>query len=263
MALWDGPACYFHFSFIFLIYTYRDWRIIYSAGCRNGVVYMRVLVVEDFKTLRESIAQALREQTYAVDEASDGRLALWHLQSGYVDVVILDLMMPGVDGFQVLKAMQRMKNRPAVLVLTARDTVDDRVIGLDAGADDYLTKPFALGEMLARVRALTRRRYNVASSRLRIGSLEMDLNARRVFREKREIELSAREYAILEYLAMRQGEIVSRSEIWEHVHGDDSPPESNVVDVFVGLLRKKIDYESEEHLIHTRRGQGYMLGPGD
>ncbi|MGC9259202.1 MAG: response regulator transcription factor [Phycisphaerae bacterium] len=224
---------------------------------------MRVLVVEDFKTLRESIGQALREQMYAVDEASDGRLALWHLQSGHVDVVILDLMMPGVDGFQVLKAMEKMKARPAVLILTARDTVDDRVKGLDAGGDDYLTKPFALEEMLARVRALTRRRYQIASSRLNIGTLDIDLNARRVFRGKKEIELSAREYAILEYLAMRQGEIVSRSDIWEHVHGDDSLPESNVVDVFVSLLRKKIDSESNEHLIHTRRGQGYMLGPGD
>lgn len=223
---------------------------------------MRVLVVEDFKTLRESIAQALREQTYVVDEAGDGRLALWHLQSGYIDVVILDLMMPGVDGFQVLQTMQRMKARPAVLVLTARDTVDDRVKGLDAGADDYLTKPFALEEMLARVRALTRRRYKVTSSRINIGTLEIDLNARRVFRTGVEIELSAREYAILEYLALRQGEIVSRGEIWEHVHCDDTLPESNVVDVFVSLLRKKIDSDSQPRLIHTRRGQGYMLGPG-
>lgn len=223
---------------------------------------MRVLVVEDFAALRESIAQALREQTYVVDEAGDGRLALWHLQSGHIDVVILDLMMPGVDGLQVLKAMERMKNRPAVLILTARDTVDDRVKGLDAGADDYLTKPFALEEMLARVRALTRRRYNVTSSRINIGNLEMDLNARRVFRAGAEIELSAREYAILEYLAVRQGEVVSRSEIWEHVNCDDELPESNVVDVFVSLLRKKIDADSPGRLIHTRRGQGYMLGPG-
>ncbi len=224
---------------------------------------MRILVVEDFKTLRESIAQALREQTYVVDEAADGRLALWYLQSGHIDVVILDLMMPGVDGFQVLKAMERMKSRPTVLILTARDTVDDRVKGLDAGADDYLTKPFALEEMLARVRAMTRRRYKVASSRLHIGTLDIDLNARRVFRGKTEIELSAREYAILEYLAMRQGEIVSRGDIWEHVHGDDSLPESNVVDVFMSLLRKKIDSDLHQRLIHTRRGQGYMLGVED
>jgi DNA-binding response OmpR family regulator len=223
---------------------------------------MRVLVVEDFKPLRESIVQALREQNYVVDAAGDGRLALWHLQGGRIDVVILDLMMPGVDGFQVLKAMERMKGRPAVLVLTARDTVDDRVKGLDAGADDYLTKPFALEEMLARVRALTRRRYKITSSRLQVGSLEVDLNARRVFRAGAEIELSAREYSILEYLAMRKGEIVLRSEIWEHVQGDEALPESNVVDVFVSLLRKKIDADSQEPLIHTRRGQGYMLGPG-
>ena len=149
------------------------------------------------------------------------------------------------------------------MILTARDTVDDRVKGLDAGADDYLTKPFALQEMLARVRALTRRRYKIASSRLKIGTLDIDLNARRVFRGKMEIELSAREYAILEYLAMRQGEVVSRGEIWEHVHCDDSPPESNVVDVFVSLLRKKIDSGTDTHLIHTRRGQGYMLGAVD
>ena len=221
---------------------------------------MRILVVEDFKSLQESIAQVLREQGYAVDTAGDGRLALWHLQGGGIDVVILDLMLPGMSGWEVLKAMARMKSRPAVLVLTARDTVEDRVKGLDAGADDYLTKPFALEELLARVRVLTRRRYNVAGPRLQVGPLTIDANARRVFRGSAEIELSAREYAILEYLALRRGHIVSREDIRQHVYCDGAALESNVIDVYVGMLRKKIGDNTD--LLQTRRGQGYILAPG-
>ncbi len=221
---------------------------------------MRVLVVEDFKALQESIAQALREQAYVVDVAGDGRLALWHLQGGGIDVVILDLMLPGIGGLEVLKTIARMRPRPAVLVLTARDTVEDRVKGLDAGADDYLTKPFALEELLARVRVLTRRRYNVAAPRLQVGPLTIDANARRVFRGAVEIELSAREYAVLEYLAMRRGHIVSREEIRQHVYCDGASLESNVIDVYVGMLRKKIG--DSTGLLQTRRGQGYIFGPG-
>ncbi len=222
---------------------------------------MRVLLVEDFRPLRNSIAQALRELGYVVDEAGDGRAALWSLGSGQTDLVVLDIMLPGVDGFGVLKAIRAKSNAPAVLMLTAKDTVDDRVAGLDAGADDYLVKPFALEELMARVRALIRRRYQVDSATLRIGPLIMDLNARRVYRPDNgsEVLLSASEYSIFEYLAMRKGQVVSRSDIWDHTHGGDSAPESNVVDVFIGLLRKKIDAAAGCRLIHTRRGLGYVL----
>jgi DNA-binding response OmpR family regulator len=222
---------------------------------------MRILLVEDFKPLRKSIAQALHESGYVVDEAGDGRTAIWSLNGGHTDLVLLDVMLPGIDGFGVLKAIRSMPNAPLILMLTAKDTVDDRVAGLDAGADDYLVKPFALEELLARVRALIRRRYRVDSSIIKLGPLKMDLNARRVYREdnQAEVPLSASEYAIFEYMALRKGHVVSRSDIWDHTHGGNSAPESNVVDVFIGLLRKKIDAAAGIRMIHTRRGLGYVL----
>lgn len=220
---------------------------------------MRILLVEDFRPLRTSVAQALREAGYVVDEAGDGRVALWSLGDRQTDLVILDIMLPGIDGYGVLKKIRSGSDAPAVLMLTAKDTVDDRVKGLDMGADDYLVKPFALEELLARVRALIRRRYRVDAAIMQIGPLTLDSNARRVYKDGREIVLSAGEYAIFEYLAMRQGQVVSRSEIWDHTHGGDSAPESNVVDVFIGLLRKKIDAAAGCRMIHTRRGLGYVL----
>ncbi len=220
---------------------------------------MRILVVEDFKPLRESIAQTLREESYAVDEAGDGRVALWHIQNGGVDVVVLDLMLPEVDGLQVLQSLVRRKDRPTVLILTAKDTLEDRIRCLDAGADDYLIKPFSLAELLARVRALIRRRYNAGSNLVTVGNLTVDLNARRVFCDKNEIALSAREYAILEYLLLRRGQIVSRTQIWEHIYDENATLESNVVDVYIGLIRKKLESAGSSRLIHTRRGQGYLF----
>lgn len=220
---------------------------------------MRILLVEDFRPLRTSVAQALREVGYVVDEAGDGRVALWSLGDRQTDLVILDIMLPGIDGYGVLRQIRSESDAPAVLMLTAKDAVDDRVKGLDLGADDYLVKPFALEELLARVRALIRRRYRVDAAIMQIGPLTLDSNARRVYKDGREIVLSAGEYAIFEYLAMRQGQVVSRSEIWDHTHGGDSAPESNVVDVFIGLLRKKIDAAAGCRMIHTRRGLGYVL----
>ncbi len=220
---------------------------------------MRILLVEDFRPLRNSIAQALREVGYVVDEAGDGRAAIWSLGNGQIDVVVLDVMLPGNSGFDVLKAIRAKPNPPTVLMCTAKDTVDDRVTGLDAGADDYLVKPFALEELMARLRALIRRRYCVGSTILQIGPLALDLNARRIYRNNSEVLLSASEYAIFEYLAMRKGQVVSRSDIWDHTHGGDSVPESNVVDVFIGLLRRKIDAAAGCRLIHTRRGLGYVM----
>ncbi|NNM88964.1 MAG: response regulator transcription factor [Phycisphaerae bacterium] len=220
---------------------------------------MRVLVVEDYKPLRDSLVQALQEDGYVADQAADGKMALWYAQEGVHDVVILDLMLPGVDGLTVLRTLRRREARPCVLILTARDTTEDRVGGLDAGADDYLTKPFALAELLARVRALVRRRYQQSASVVEIGNMQLDTIARTVRRAGESIELTAREYALLEYLAMRASQVVSREDIWAHIYDANAALESNVVDVFVGLVRRKLERPGWPRLIHTRRGQGYVL----
>jgi DNA-binding response OmpR family regulator len=221
---------------------------------------MRVLVVEDFEVLRESIALGLREAGFAVDEAAEGETGLWYAQSNDYDVVILDLMLPRLDGLTVLKRMRAAGKRTHVLVLTARDTPEDRVSGLDTGADDYLVKPFVFAELLARVRALVRRRYDVKSPIIQVADLAIDTTMRSVCRDGETVELSAREYALLEFLAVRAGEVVSRTDIWEHVYEFNSSAESNVVDAFIRLLRKKIERPHLPPLIHTRRGHGYLLG---
>ncbi len=220
---------------------------------------MRILVVEDFSPLRKSVVQGLREAGYAVDEAADGEAGLWQAQSGEHDVIILDLMLPKLDGLSVLKQL-REKNCPAhVLILTARDTADDKVRGLDGGADDYLVKPFSFAELLARVRALVRRKYESKSTVLKIDDLELNLAKRQVHRAGQIIDLSGREYALLEYLAMNADRIVSRTDIWQHVYDFNAAVESNVVDVYIGRLRQKIERPERPRLIHTRRGQGYVL----
>ena len=220
---------------------------------------MRILVVEDFKPLRDSLVQALREESYAVDCTSDGRQAIALISQIEFDAVVLDIMLPGADGLTVLKAVNRLKTRPCVLILTARDALEERIKGLDSGADDYMVKPFSLSELLARLRALIRRRYQPAGGFREVGDIRLDLGARRVFRGDSEIELSAREYAILEYLSLRRGQVVSRSAIWEHVYDQNASLESNVVDVFIGLLRRKIEMPGKPRIIHTRRGQGYLI----
>jgi DNA-binding response OmpR family regulator len=221
---------------------------------------MRVLVVEDYQPLRESVVQGLREAGYAVDEAADGEAGLWHARGGEHDVIILDLMLPKMDGLTVLKNLREQKCPSFVLILTARDTAEDRVRGLDSGADDYLVKPFVFAELLARVKALVRRKYESKSTVIRVGDLEVDTTHRLVHRGKQTIDLSGREYALLEYLAMNLDRTVSRTDIWQHVYDFNASPESNVVDVYIGLLRKKIERPGNPRLIHTRRGQGYSLG---
>jgi DNA-binding response OmpR family regulator len=224
---------------------------------------MRVLLVEDYEPLARSLAQGLREAGYAVDRSADGEEGLSFAESNPYDAIILDIMLPRMDGLTVLRTLREKKNPAAVLILTARDQVADRVTGLDAGADDYLVKPFELAELLARVRALIRRRYQVGETVIRIADLEVDTGARMVKRTGSAIPLSAREYALLEYLALRRDQIVTRAEIWEHVYDFASDPSSNVVDVYIGYLRRKIDADREPKLIQTRRGQGYLLGiPG-
>jgi DNA-binding response OmpR family regulator len=224
---------------------------------------MRVLLVEDYEPLARSLAQGLREAGYAVDRSADGEEGLGFAESNPYDAIVLDVMLPKMDGLSVLKTLRERQNPAAVLMLTARDQLADRVAGLDAGADDYLVKPFELAELLARLRAVIRRRYNVGEAVIRIADLEVDTAARVVKRAGLAVALSAREYALLEYLALRKEQIVTRAEIWEHVYDFASDPSSNVVDVYIGYLRKKIDADHEPKLIQTRRGLGYLLGaPG-
>ncbi len=220
---------------------------------------MRVLLVEDYAPLRSSVAQSLEESGFAVDASADGEEGLWYAQSGDYDVIILDIVLPKLDGLSLLKQLRRAGQRTPTLLLTAKDTVADRVSGLDSGADDYLVKPFALAELLARVRALLRRKYDAADPVIRVRDLEIDTVGRRVSRAGQRIDLTAREYALLELLARRAGQIVSRTEICEHIYDFGSTVESNVVDVYIGYLRKKIERPAAPRLIHTRRGQGYVL----
>ena len=220
---------------------------------------MRLLVVEDYAPLRRALVKALREEGYSVDEAESGGEALALASGDEHDVVLLDLMLPGVDGLEVLRRLRAGEGRAQVLILTARDTVDDRVRGLDLGADDYLAKPFAMEELLARVRALVRRRYEQRSPRVQVGPLELDTRRREARVSGEPVKLTAREYALLEYLALRAGEVVTRTEIWQHIYAEDEGTASNVVDVYVGYLRKKLERDGRPRLLHTRRGEGYIL----
>jgi DNA-binding response OmpR family regulator len=220
---------------------------------------MRLLIVEDSARLQRSLSVALRKSGYAVDVASDGEEGLWLAQSHDYDALVLDVMLPKRDGLSVLAELRRQGRTTHVLLLTARDTVADRVQGLRAGADDYLVKPFALEELLARVQALCRRAYGRKDNLLAIADLEIDTLARTARRAGESIVLTAREYHLLEYLARRRGEVVSRTEIEEHIYDGRVDPMSNVVDSAVCSLRKKIGATRELPLIHTRRGLGYVL----
>ncbi len=216
---------------------------------------MRVLFVEDSDSLRRSVGRALRHAGYAVDVAADGEEGFAAVGLNGYDVLVLDIMLPKLDGLALLRQMRAAGNKTHVLLLTARDTVADRVEGLRQGADDYLVKPFALDELLARVAALCRRAYGSKASALRIGPLELDFAARRVLRDSTSIDLTAREWRLLEYLARRLGEVVPRAEIEAHIYDELVEPMSNVVDAAIYALRRKIGAE----LIRTRRGLGYVL----
>lgn len=220
---------------------------------------MRILLIEDYAPLRDAVAQALEEAGYAVDRAADGDEGLWLAQSGAHDVIVLDIALPIRDGLAILRQLRAEGRQTPVLLLTARDTVADRVTGLNLGADDYLVKPVALDELLARVRALLRRKYAAADPVIKIRDLELNTVSRVVQRAGKRIELTAREYALLEFLAHRAGQSVTRTEIWEHVYDFNATVESNVVDVYIGYLRKKIERPGTPRLIHTRRGHGYVL----
>ncbi|HEY5923204.1 MAG TPA: response regulator transcription factor [Kofleriaceae bacterium] len=221
---------------------------------------MRALVVEDYAVLRESLAKGLRDSGYAVDATGEGGEGLWYAENHPYDVIVLDLMLPGLGGLELLKKLRTSGNTTPVLVLTARDAIDDRVAGLDLGADDYMVKPFAFEELLARLRALVRRRYAQVDPIVRVLDLEIDTRARRVRRAGHIVALSAREYALLEYLAHRVGDIVSRTELWDHAYDEAAEANSNVLDVHISHLRRKIDDGHAKKLIHTKRGQGYVFG---
>ena len=221
---------------------------------------MRILIAEDHPSLARSLADGLREEGYAVDLTHDGDEALHLAQVNPYDGILLDIMLPGKDGFAILKHLRKQGIKIPVLCLTARDAVADRVTGLDLGADDYLVKPFAFEELVARVRALVRRGHGQKSATLRVADLEIDTSRKLARRGGRTIDLSAREYALLEYLAHRKGQVVSRTDIWEHLYDQHDEATSNVVDVYIGYLRGKIDKDFDVKLIQTRRGQGYVLG---
>jgi two-component system OmpR family response regulator len=215
---------------------------------------MRILVVEDEPDLLDVVTQALRENGYAVDGAADGREGLYKAQSADYDALVLDLMLPGIDGWGLLKELRKTKKTP-VLLLTARDSLPDRVRGLDAGADDYLTKPFELPELLARLRALIRRSAGGASSLITLGEITLDTATRTATRCNASVSLTPREYALVEFLAMHKGKLVTRSMIYDHLFEEDDDTLSNLVDVHVSNVRRKLGKE----FITTRRGEGYFI----
>ena len=223
---------------------------------------MRILVVEDEPDLKEITAKRLKAEGYGVDTCDNGKDAQYYIEHTPYDLILLDVMLPGADGITVLKNIRKKGIKTPVLLLTARDSIEDRVTGLDNGADDYLTKPFAFDELLARIRVILRRRSNEASNRLVLGDLIMDLATHQVTRAGTEISLSAKEYAILEYMMHNKGMVLSRSRIEEHVWNYDFEGGSNVVDVYMRYLRKKIDAPFEKKMIHTVRGSGYVIKEG-
>ena len=215
---------------------------------------MRVLVVEDEPDLLSAIAQVLREEGYAVDEAADGQEGLFKATSWEYDAIVLDLLMPKLTGWQVLESLRKTHKTP-VLILTARDGVNDRVRGLDGGADDYLSKPFHLAELKARLRAIIRRSVGHASSEIQIGELTVDTKAKTVRHGETQLLLTPREFSLLELLALHRGQVVSRTQIYEHLFDENEDSLSNLVDVHVSNLRRKLGKD----FITTRRGQGYIL----
>ena len=222
---------------------------------------MRILFAEDDRQLRQTVSRGLREASYAVDLAANGSQALTMAASGHYDAIVLDILLPGRDGIAVCRDIREHGNRVPILMLTALDAVDDRIRGLDAGADDYLTKPFAFGELLARLRALTRRHAEPEDEELHVADLVIDMQRYRVRRNKRNITLTGKEFAFLVLLARNAGRVVSRSDLLAHVWEDAQLASSNIIDVYASRLRRKIDEGEDVTLFRTLRGIGYMLEP--
>ena len=221
---------------------------------------MRVLVVEDEQKLNRTICQALREESYAVDAAYDGEEADQLSEINDYDLILLDIMLPRKDGLQVCIGIRHRGCATPILMLTAKDAYEDRVRGLDSGADDYLVKPFHMGELMARVRALLRRDSHAKSTKLQVADLKLDTSSHRVIRGEMPIELTSKEYALLEYFMRHPDQVLTRTMISEHVWDDDFESFSNIIDVYIRRLRRKIDEGATTRLLHTIRGSGYLLG---
>lgn len=222
---------------------------------------MRLLVVEDSAELLKPLVAGLKRSGYTVEQASDGRTALWFAQGQRFDLIVLDIMLPSLDGLSVLRKLREENNPTRVLLLTARDTIPDRVVGLRAGADDYLTKPFAFDELIARIEALLRRGRDTSPANVQLGSVHIDTAAKSVSQDGTALSLTPREYAILEFLVRNRGRVVSRTEIEREVYDEQVEPMSNVVDSAICALRRKLDTPSEPSIIQTRRGHGYIIAP--
>ena len=220
---------------------------------------MKILIVEDEKNLVKILKKGLEENSFIVDSSLDGEEGLYMAETFSYDAIILDIMLPKVDGITILNKLRERKIDVPVLLLTARVEIEDKVKGLNLGADDYIVKPFEFSELLARLRAIIRRNKGKASPSIIIDDLIIDINSRTVKRSDKEIKLSAKEYKILEYLALNKGRIVSRTEFTEHIYDMDFDLDSNVIDVYINYLRNKIDKDNSKKLIHTIRGAGYIL----
>ncbi|MEG1584078.1 MAG: response regulator transcription factor [Anaerovorax sp.] len=220
---------------------------------------MRILIVEDERSLRTVLEERLKKEGYSIDSCDNGLDAIDYIESASYDVVLLDIMLPKLDGLGVLKAIRGRQNKTPVLLLTAKDSIEDRVKGLDCGADDYLVKPFSFDELLARLRVLTRRKFNNVTSVLQIADLTLNTVSKNVSRGGQNIELSSKEFALLEYFLQNKETVLSRRQIEGHIWNYDYEGGSNVIDVYIRYLRKKIDDDFEQKLIHTIRGQGYVL----
>ena len=220
---------------------------------------MRILVVEDEKDLNNIITKHLKKNNFSVDSVFNGEEALEYLDYGTYDLIILDIMLPKVNGYEVIKKLRENKNETAVLMLTARDSIEDKIKGVDLGADDYLIKPFDFGELLARIRALVRRKYGNTSNTMEIDDLCIDIAKKTVVRGGKNIELTGKEYEVLEYLIQNKGHVLSRDKIRDSVWDYGYEGESNIIDVLIKNIRKKIDIGNSKQLIHTKRGLGYVL----
>ncbi len=224
---------------------------------------MRILIAEDERDLNQLIKRRLKEADYSVDSCFDGEEVFDYLLGAEYDALVLDIMMPKLSGLEVLERLRREGNQVPVLLLTARDSIQDRVAGLDAGADDYLVKPFAFEELLARLRVLLRKPQGEKTSVLKVGDLELHLNTRQVFRGGEEIKLSSKEFSLLRYMMQNAGTVLSRDKLERHVWDYDFSGGSNVIDVYIRYLRKKLDEGHEKKYIHTVRGHGYVLKDGE
>ncbi len=220
---------------------------------------MRILVVEDEKKIADFVKRGLKEEGYAVDVAYDGENGLFMAKTNDYDLIILDLMIPKMDGITLCRKLKAEKISSPLIMLTAKDSVEDKVLGLDSGADDYMTKPFAFEELLARIRAMLRKKTSAPATKLEVSDLSLDVTTHKVIRAGKEIELTAKEYSLLEYLMRNAGTVVTRTMISEHVWDIDFDTFTNVIDVYINYLRNKIDSGSSKKLIHTIRGRGYTL----